>query len=86
MTDIPGYWMNETSGVLRPAVMAYLEGSRMTPDQIAAMRAYLRQWIMAPGFIGPAVQRLREAIDRIATQADIREWIIDAAYDGIDPL
>lgn len=26
----PGYWMNETSGVLRPAVKAYLEHDELT--------------------------------------------------------
>lgn len=41
----PGYWMNETSGVLRPAVEAYLNGTEMTPGQIVAMRGYLRQWV-----------------------------------------
>lgn len=40
---VPGFWMNETSGVLRPAVEAYLRREPMTPNQIAAMRAYLRQ-------------------------------------------
>ena len=37
----PGYWKHETSGVLRPAVEAYLGGGPMTGSQIAAMRAYL---------------------------------------------
>lgn len=45
--NAPGYWMDETSGVLRPAVEAYLHGRDMTPEEIVAMRAYLRQWIMA---------------------------------------
>ena len=48
MTDLPGYWMHEISGVLAPAVKAYLTGGAMTPGQIAAMRAYVRQWIDAP--------------------------------------
>lgn len=27
-TTVPGYWQNETSGVLQPAVKAYLAGAR----------------------------------------------------------
>lgn len=36
----PGYWMYETSGMLRPAVEAYLTGKRMTAhkDIIAAFQ------------------------------------------------
>jgi hypothetical protein len=44
----PGDWMNEQTGVLCAAIEAYLEWRAMTPEQIAAMRAYLRQWIAAP--------------------------------------
>ena len=36
----PGYWMNEMSGALRPAVEAYLHDEPMTARQIAAFRAY----------------------------------------------
>jgi hypothetical protein len=44
----PGYWLHESSGVPRPAVEAYLAGEPMAEAQIAAMRAYLRQWIGSP--------------------------------------
>lgn len=45
-TFAPGYWMHETTGVLRPAIEAYLSRSldphspEMTPEQIAAVRGY----------------------------------------------
>lgn len=61
MADAPGYWMHETSGVLRPAVEAYLNQRPMSKKQIAAMRAYLRQWIAAPEWRGEEVERLRGA-------------------------
>jgi hypothetical protein len=82
----PGYWMHETSGVLRPAVEAYLHGEPMTPEHIAAMRAYLRQWMR--GGWGPEaeVQALRERVDTIRTQADVRRWLRDADELCIDPL
>ena len=78
--------MYETSGVLRPAVEAYLAGGAMTPLQIAAMRAYFRQWIAAD-FAGPMVDRLRADIDGLTTRAALRRWLRTAAIlEGIDPL
>jgi hypothetical protein len=91
----PGYWMHETSGVLRPAVEAYLNGVEMTPEQIAAMRAYLRQWIMAPVWdanpyagkheVGWLAQ-MRFRIDRLTTREAIKSWVEDAIDAGMDPL
>lgn len=83
---LPGYWMNETSGVLRPAVEAYLRHETMTCEQVAAMRAYLRQWIDAPGWTGPNAQFLRQSIDDVTSQPAISSWLAIAAEEGIDPL
>jgi len=82
----PGYWMHETSGVLRPAVEAYLNGEPMTKEQITAMRAYLRQWIWAPGWIGREVRFLRKAIDDLRSREAIASWLAIAGDAGIDPL
>ena len=84
--DAPGFWMFETSGVLRPAVEAYLRHEPMTPEQIAAMRAYLRQWIAAPAWEGPVVNALRSSIDELHTRADLHNWLDQAFEEGIDPL
>jgi hypothetical protein len=85
MTVIPGYWMHETTGRLRPAVEAYLFNRPMTGEQIAAMQAYLRQW-MAGDWIGEAVAALRLGVDGITTQAALRAWLTEASRAGIDPL
>jgi len=82
----PGYWMHETSGVLAPVVKAYLNGELLTVIDIGVMRAYLRQWIMAPGFIGEGTEALRRSVEQIQTQRDIDEWIEAAIEEGIDPL
>jgi hypothetical protein len=81
-----GYWMFETSGVLRPAVEAYLHGDYMTPGQIAAMRAYLRQWIFSPVWRGEELDGLRRGIDGLISRAAISAWLDDADRAGIDPL
>jgi hypothetical protein len=58
----------------------------MTPGEIAAMRAYLRQWIMAPGWQGPAIDALRAAVDGLTSRQAIERWLDKAVDAGIDPL
>jgi len=91
----PGYWMYETSGLLRPAIAAYLNGAPMTEADIAAMRAYLRQWIGAPVWdtnphAGPEerawLAQMRARIDGLASREAISAWLHDAIVGGIDPL
>lgn len=87
----PKFWMNETSGVLRPAIEAYLSGGEMTPDQVGAMRAYLRQWIMSPAWdMNPhgsaELSGLRDGIDSLVNRAQISSWLTKAIDVGIDPL
>jgi hypothetical protein len=82
----PGYWMYETSGALRPAIVAYLNHDEMTPAEIAAMRAYLRQWIMADSWQGPAIDALRTAIDGLTSRQAIHRWLARALDENIDPL
>lgn len=82
----PGYWMNETSGVLAGAVKAYLERDELTPQEIAALRAYFRQWIMAPGFRGEDVEALRGKVDGLTSRQAIEAWLNDAISAGVDPL
>lgn len=82
--NMPGYWMNETTGVLRPAVQAYLNESDMTPSQIGVMRAYLRQWMQAE-WRGP-VEELRDSINKIVDRTSLTSWLRDAVAWGIDPL
>jgi hypothetical protein len=87
----PGYWFQETSGVLKPVVRAYLAGSRLDSDQIGLMRRYLEQWFDASVWeaIGEDMTQLesiRQRVHRIATNEDIRAALKDALDLGIDPL
>jgi hypothetical protein len=77
--------MNETSGILRPAVEAYLTGQPMTDGQIAAMRAYFRQWV--EGFpIDAMMAELKIKVDGVVSREAISMWLYDAVELGIDPL
>lgn len=86
MIAVPGYWMHETSGVLQPAVTAYLEARPLSDEHIALLRAYLRQWIEAPCWSGDSIAELRGRIDSLTTREPIVRWIDDAVDLGIDPL
>ena len=83
--DAPGYWMYETSGVLRPVVENYLTGGKMTARDIATMRSYLRQWMAGP-WVGPMIDVLRSQIDDIQNRDDIARWLDRAMDENIDPL
>jgi hypothetical protein len=82
----PDVWMYETSGVLRPAVRAYLKGKPMTAKNIAAMRSYLTVWIFAPEFVGDGVEALRQAVDGLASREAIEDWMAMARKEWISPL
>jgi hypothetical protein len=91
----PGYWLYETSGVLLPAVAAYLERREMTPEQIAALRGYLRQWIDAPAWDAnphagdedrARLAALRADVDQLTSRTAIDSWIEKAIAEGLDPL
>jgi len=88
--DPPGaplFWMNETSGALRPTILAYLDGSDMTPFQVVAMRSYLRKWISAP-LLGdrPPVRALRMSAATLSSRDAIARWLRLAAENGMNPL
>jgi hypothetical protein len=92
---IPGYWMDETTGILRPAVEAYLTRAEMTTEQIAALRAYLRQWVNSSVWdqnphAGTQAKlwlsRLRTSIGNLTTRETISDWIDDAIALGMEPL
>jgi hypothetical protein len=82
----PGYWLCEITGVLRPAVEHYLRGEPLSPKDVAAFRAYLRQWIAAPAWQGPRVAELRAAIDGLTSRAAFDLWLEIAVDEGLDPL
>jgi hypothetical protein len=82
----PDFWMYETSGILRPAVRAYLKGKSMTAKDIAAIRAYLRVWIFSPEFAGDGVEALRRAVDELTSRKAIEDWLALAREQWISPL
>lgn len=85
-TSEPGYWMHETSGVLRPVIKDYLDGNDLSPQQCSTMRAYLRQWIAAPVWQGAFIDELRRSVNALTSRDAIEVWLDAAEQVGIDPL
>lgn len=99
MTDAlngaPGYWMHETSGVLRPVVEKFLNGKILTSEEIATMRAYLLQWILSPVWSihqysdeesRQTLWELRVRARHLETMNELHQWLTDALDFGMDPL
>jgi hypothetical protein len=82
----PAYWTSEQSGVLRPAIEAYLCGRPLTTMQIAGIRAYFKQWIGSEVWAGPGIEVLRTLAETIRTRVDIDRWVRMADKEGLDPL
>jgi hypothetical protein len=85
--DAPKYWLFETSGALVPVVRKYLESQALTDSEIAAMRAYLWQWVKSPVW-GPSglLEALRLRVAAIQTAEDINAALLAAEALGMDPL
>lgn len=82
-----GFWMNETTGVLHPAVRALFNGEPLTGEQVAALRAYFRQWVFDEAWLPSAeLDALRAGVDGLDSRAAIDKWLEDATDLGIDPL
>ena len=96
VTGGPGYWRNETSGVLAPVVTKFLENKQpLTGEEIGIMRAYLLQWILHPVWsTNPhedeegrrTLWELRVRARKLETISEITEWLSDALDFGLDPL
>jgi hypothetical protein len=86
--DVPLYWVNETSGVLKEAVLAYFDG-RESLTQLRLVIAYVRYVLEAPCWNAEpmeALERLRLAAQRVTTRVGLEAVLWDALELGIDPL
>ncbi len=81
----PRFWMEEQTGVLSDAVETYLEGERLTPAQLAAIKVYLKQFVERAPLAGEAkVHLLVQQIDRLRTTRDIENFADEAAEYGAE--
>jgi len=91
----PLYWMNETSGVLKPVIEKLLMATELTPMEVSVIRAYFRQWIDSPAWdVNPhenersraALADLRAQVRQIESMKDIEHSLAAMIAEGMDPL
>lgn len=71
----PRFWMEETTGALSAAVDAYMNGERISTEQLQLLKLYLRQFIER-ALLAPEANRrlLLSKIDKLKTTADIENF------------
>jgi hypothetical protein len=91
----PKYWMNETTGVLRPAIMALVDGSTLTQAQLATLRGYFHAWLDSPVWDqNPTADESdkvwlaarRAEIDGLTDREKVESWVDALIASGMDPL
>ena len=81
----PRFWMEEQTGVLEDAVEAYMEGDRLTTDQLRAIKIYLKQFIERAPLAGDAkVHLLVQRLDRLRTTREIEDFADELAEFGAE--
>lgn len=81
----PRFWMEEQTGVLEDAVETYLEGDRLSPAQLAAIKTYLKQFVQRAPLAGDAkVHLLVQKIDRLQSTRDVQNFAEDVAELGAE--
>ena len=81
----PRFWMEEQTGVLSDAVETYMEGERLSPPQLAAIKVYLKQFVERAPLSGEAkVHLLVQKIDRLRTTRDVEDFADEVAEYGAE--
>ena len=79
----PRFWMEEQTGVLEDAVETYLEGERLSPSQLAAIKVYLKQFVERAPLAGEAnVPQLLRKLDRLRTTREVENFAEELAEYG----
>lgn len=91
----PKYWMQETSGVLKPVIEKLLAFTDLTHRDIAVLRLYFQQWVDSPAWdANPhaddrsrrVLAELRSKARTLRTSHDVMDWVAAATREGMDPL
>lgn len=92
----PKYWMQETSGILKPVIEKLLTApADLTERDIAILRMYFQQWVDSPAWDAnphenersrQALAELRSKARTLKTFREVKDWIATATREGMDPL
>lgn len=81
----PRFWMEEQTGVLAPAVEAYLDGERLNTAQVEVIKVYLKQYVERAMLTGGANKPgLVRKIDKLKSSADLERFADEVAELGAE--
>ncbi|PLS77600.1 MAG: hypothetical protein CYG59_23010 [Chloroflexi bacterium] len=81
----PRFWMEETTGALNEAVDAYMNGERLSAEQINVIKIYLRQFIERSKLAGAANKRLLlSKIDKLSKVSEIERFADEVSEYGAE--
>ncbi len=81
----PRFWMEETTGALNEAVDAYMNGERLSAEQINVIKIYLRQFIERAKLAGAANKRLLlSKIDKLSKVSEIERFADEVSEYGAE--
>lgn len=81
----PRFWMEETSGALNEAVDAYMNGEKLTTEQLNVIKLYLRQYIERAVLSSDANKKLLlSKIDKLKTTADVERYADEISEYGAE--
>lgn len=81
----PRFWMEETTGALNEAVDAYMNGERLSAEQINVIKVYLRQFIERAKLAGAANKRLLlSKIDKLSKVSEIERFADEVSEYGAE--
>ncbi len=83
----PHFWMTEQTGALEAAIDAYYAGQRITPAELALVKAYLQQYLERAMLTGDAHRgKLLARLATLRTTREIERFADELADYGIEPF
>ena len=81
----PRFWMEETTGILNDAVETYMNGEKLSPAQLTAIKVYLRQYVERAMLAGPANKpKLLQKLDKLKNRIELEHFADEVAEFGAE--
>jgi uncharacterized protein YcbK (DUF882 family) len=81
----PRFWMEETTGALHEAVDAYMNGEKLSAEQLDRIKIYLRQYMERAMLSSDANKKLLlSKIDKLKTTADVERYADEISEYGAE--
>lgn len=81
----PRFWMEETTGALADAVDTYMNGERVSAEQLDLIKLYLRQYLERAVLASDANRnRLLSRVDKLHTTSDLEAFADEISEYGAE--